>query len=190
MSEKGPNPQEQASIALSIREGDPIAEEQFATYFMGRVFLAIMSRLRNREVARELAQDVILAALCALRNGQVRQPEKLAAFVYGITLNTIKNHQRSEARHPTQVSFGPEMAIPDNPGVMNDPGEVHLMRQALDLLDSSERGILLMTLVEGLKPGEIAQRLGLSSELVRKRKSRAIHKVTEQIRRKMSRNGA
>jgi RNA polymerase sigma-70 factor (ECF subfamily) len=174
---------------LSIREGDPTAEEQFAKYFTGRVFLAIMSRIRNREVARELAQDVIVAALCALRNGHVRQPEKLAAFVYGTTQNTVKNHRRSQARLPTQVPFSPEVAVSDCPDVMDDPGEAHLMRQALGLLDPTDRGILLMTLVEGLRPAEIAQRLGLSPELVRKRKSRAIQKVTKQIRKKMSRKG-
>jgi len=41
-----------------------------------------------------------------------------------------------------------------------------------------------MTLVDGLKPGEIAARTGLTSEVVRKRKSRASKKLQEVIRKR------
>jgi DNA-directed RNA polymerase specialized sigma24 family protein len=47
----------------------------------------------------------------------------------------------------------------------------------------------MRTLVEGEKPGEIAQQLGLSSEVVRQRKSRAVKKVSEYIRSRL-RTGA
>ena len=39
-----------------------------------------------------------------------------------------------------------------------------------------------MTLVDGLKPGEIAAELGLTSEVVRTRKLRAIKKITDFVR--------
>jgi DNA-directed RNA polymerase specialized sigma24 family protein len=44
---------------------------------------------------------------------------------------------------------------------------VTLVRKALERLDSTDRKLLLMLLVEGLKPGAIAARLGLKVELVR-----------------------
>jgi len=58
----------------------------------------------------------------------------------------------------------------------------------LEQLELTDQRILLLTLVEGLKPGDIAQRLNLTSEVVRARKSRAVRKVTETIR-KLSRKG-
>jgi len=51
------------------------------------------------------------------------------------------------------------------------------VRQALAELEPTDREILQMTLVQGLKPGVIAAALGLSSEVVRQRKSRATKKV-------------
>ncbi len=48
---------------------------------------------------------------------------------------------------------------------------VTLVRKALERLDSTDRKLLLMMLVEGLKPGAIAARLGLKVELVRQRNS-------------------
>jgi DNA-directed RNA polymerase specialized sigma24 family protein len=42
--------------------------------------------------------------------------------------------------------------------------------------------VLLLTLVDGLKPREIARRLGLSDEVVRARKSRALKKIIEFVR--------
>jgi DNA-directed RNA polymerase specialized sigma24 family protein len=40
-----------------------------------------------------------------------------------------------------------------------------------------------MTLNEGLNPGEIARRLGLRPDVVRKRKSRAVKKIAERLAR-------
>ena len=56
------------------------------------------------------------------------------------------------------------------------------MRRALAVLDSTDRKILLLTLIEGLKPGEIGARLGLTSEVVRTRKSRALKKAAERVK--------
>jgi RNA polymerase sigma factor (sigma-70 family) len=49
--------------------------------------------------------------------------------------------------------------------------------RALELLNGRDRQILWMSLVEGLKPGEIAARLGVSSTLVRQRKCRALRAI-------------
>jgi RNA polymerase sigma factor (sigma-70 family) len=61
------------------------------------------------------------------------------------------------------------------------------VHQALERLGQEDRNILLMTLVEGCKPGEIAAKLGLSSEVVRTRKVRALKKVTDLIEKRLSR---
>ena len=58
-----------------------------------------------------------------------------------------------------------------------------LVRRALGILDPTDRRILLMTLVEGLKPGEIGVRLGLTSEVVRARKSRALKKTIDRVKK-------
>ena len=78
------------------------------------------------------------------------------------------------------MSF-PKIASPAS----SDPIEIAereaLVRRALDRLDRTDREILLRTLIEGEKPGVIAEALGLSPEMVRQRKSRAIKKVRDLV---------
>jgi RNA polymerase sigma factor (sigma-70 family) len=56
------------------------------------------------------------------------------------------------------------------------------LRSALDEMGRDDRQVLMLTLVEGLKSGEIADRLGLSPDVVRTRKARAIKRLTERLK--------
>jgi RNA polymerase sigma factor (sigma-70 family) len=171
-----------ARLAQRIRDGDPAAEEELVRQFGERVRVFVAMRLHDRETARDLGQEIMIGVLTALRLGQLREPERLAAFVYGIARNLVNNHVRSGRAHPSEP-IGPELpAAPRDPVEELETGRrQELLRGALARLNRAERGILLLTLVDGLKPGEIAYRLGLSAEVVRVRKSRALRKVIERI---------
>jgi RNA polymerase sigma factor (sigma-70 family) len=52
-----------------------------------------------------------------------------------------------------------------------------LALKALALLNVRDRQILQLSLVEGLKPGEIAAKLGISAVLARQRKCRALRAI-------------
>lgn len=179
-------PAEQAALTERIRKGDESAEEQFVQIFRERIFVMLLARTRDAESSRELTQEVLAAVLRALRNGRVQQPERLAAFVHGTAQNLVNNYLRGRAQRPQEVPLRPDLAVTTPCSGIEASERLSLVRQALERLDATDRRILLMTLVEGLKPGEIAQELGLKAELVRQRKSRAIKKVIERLR-KMSR---
>jgi DNA-directed RNA polymerase specialized sigma24 family protein len=51
----------------------------------------------------------------------------------------------------------------------------------MDGINPVDRAILGLTLVDGMKPGEIARRLDMKPELVRKRKSRAVRRIRDVI---------
>jgi DNA-directed RNA polymerase specialized sigma24 family protein len=53
-------------------------------------------------------------------------------------------------------------------------------------LDGPDREILRLFLVDGAEPSAIGARLGLSAEAVRQRKCRAIRRVREEVRRRIS----
>jgi DNA-directed RNA polymerase specialized sigma24 family protein len=59
----------------------------------------------------------------------------------------------------------------------------NLAMSAISSLDPLDRSILQMTLVDGLKPGVIAQRLRLNPDVVRQRKLRATRRVIDFVRR-------
>lgn len=174
-------------LAQRVRVGDSSAEEELSAHFHPRTLAMAVVRLRDPETAREIAQESLLAVLMALRQGKLREPEKLPGFVSGTVRNLINNHFRSLQQQPDPVALDPDIPSSVNLATEAELQEQRrIVREALGRIDSRDRVILLLTLVEGMNPREIAPRLGLSVENVRTRKMRAIRQVTEELQ-KMSR---
>jgi DNA-directed RNA polymerase specialized sigma24 family protein len=70
-----------ASLVSRIRDGDRAAEEELGNTYRRGVLLICHVRTRDREAARDLAQEIFIAVLRALRQEQLRDAEKLAAFI-------------------------------------------------------------------------------------------------------------
>ena len=175
-------------ISERIRGGDSYAEEELVRHFGDRVRVFATMRTRDRDVSRDLGQEVMINVLTALRQGQLREPEHLAAFVYGTARNVVNNYLRVGRQRPTEPLPADLAAVTASPADDFDTRQRReLVRKALARLNRTDRGVLLLTLVDGLKPGQIADRLGLTSEAVRTRKSRALKRVTERIA-ELSRN--
>ena len=170
-----------ARVAERIREGDASAEEELFRQFSDRIRVFVSMRTRDPELARDLAQDIMVHVLNGLRRGLLREPDRVGAFVYGTARNVVNNHFRLGRRESEELPL--ELAA-DTPGPADQfeaKQRQGLMRKALARLDRGDSRILLMTLVDGLKSGEIASRLGLSSEVVRARKSRALKRIVERV---------
>ena len=181
-------PDAQTALAAGIRGREAAAEREFVALFERRIRIMLEVRLRDREAARDLTQDTLIAALEAVRSGQLREPERLVAFVYGIARNVANNHGRRRGSEPEPEPLTDDMATADAEAEMLERAQRSLALRAMEGLGADERRILRMTLVEGLKPGEIAARLGLGVDVVRTRKSRALRKVMAEIQR-LSRTG-
>jgi len=175
------------SLAERIRQGDSAAETELVHQFGQRIFVMIFVRTRDREAARDLVQDVLLAAIIALRKGQLLDQEKLAAFVHGTARNLINNHLRGQAQKPQFEDLREDLAKVDSSNEIEDAERARLVEETLEGMRRQDREILQMTLVEGKKPGEIAASLGLTAEVVRTRKLRASRKIAELLEKKMSR---
>jgi RNA polymerase sigma-70 factor (ECF subfamily) len=175
------------SLAERIRQGDASAETELVHEFSHRIFVMGVVRTHDREAARELVQDVLMAVIGALRKGQLQDADKLAAFVHGTARNLINNQLRSQSQRPPMEPLPEDLAQAWSADQLEDAERMRLVQQALERLGQEDRKILWMTLVQGHKPGEIAAALGLTSEVVRTRKMRAVKKVADFIRKKMSR---
>ncbi len=175
------------SLNERIRQGDALAETELVHEFSHRIFVMGVVRTHDREAARELVQDVLMAVIGALRKGQLQNADKLAAFVHGTARNLINNQLRSQSHRPPLEPLPEDLAQGCSAERLEDAERTRLVHQALESLGQEDRNILLMTLVEGRKPAEIAAALGLTSEVVRTRKLRAVKKVADLIRKKLSR---
>jgi len=176
--------QENERLVRAIAEGDEEAERTFAIRYLRPVRAMLLARSRNPDLSSDLQQDVMIEAICALRRGQLREPAKLTAFVVAITRNVLNNHFRSSGRRPEPLEL-PEN-LPDLSStadkVEDEERETQAMG-AIESLDPIDRRILQMTLVDGLKPGIIAQKLQINPDVVRQRKLRATRRVIEFVRK-------
>ena len=170
------------ALAERIRSGDSTAEADLVRQFAQRIFVMACVRTRDREASRDLVQDVLLAVICSLRKGQLQDAEKLEAFVHGTARNLINNHFRGKSQRPIEEPITDDFAQTGFEAQVEDAQRLRLVRRAMGQMAPDETRILLMTLVEGLKPGEIATELGLTPEVVRTRKLRAMRKIAELIR--------
>ena len=181
------------SLVRRIERGDGTAETELAREFHQRVLTAASVRLNGSDAAEDIAQETLAAVLQALRAGALREPEKLPGFVLGIARNLINNHCRLEARRRgvvADVDELPERAAPADAegGAAFDEERRALVRQALAHLKPVDRRIVMLTLVEGMSPREIAPVVGLEPDLVRTRKTRAVRAIGRAIE-KLTRKG-
>lgn len=182
---------EKEQLVAAIVGGDREAERTFALRYLGPVRAMLVARSRNPDLAGDLLQDVMIEAICALRRGQLREPPKLSSFVIAIARNVLNSHFRGEVRRPVSLALPdnlPDLASNAN-GVEDQEREMLALR-AIASLEPLDQSILQMTLVDGLKPGVIAERLRLNPEVVRQRKLRATRRVIEFVRRQSQTDSA
>jgi RNA polymerase sigma factor (sigma-70 family) len=165
------------ALAQRIMKGDRAAEAELVGLYCDCVFAMALSRTRNRDAARELMDDVLMAVITALRHGSVRNTAQLGGFVRGTAANIINGYIRAARRAPRTVSLSPDAAGNDPTDEYERQDRRDLAFEALALLNARDRQILQLSLLEGLKPAEIAARLGTSSVLVRQRKCRALRAI-------------
>jgi RNA polymerase sigma factor (sigma-70 family) len=171
-------------LARRITAGDADAEAELARWFHARIRLIAFARLHGSDAADDVAQDVIVAVLEALRAGRVRDPDHLPAFVVGIANNLINSRHRAatQGREVQSQRLDPPSPADSVVTELDFAERRALVRAALAQLGSVDRMILILSMVDGLKPREIAPRVGLTADVVRTRKTRAVKALTEAVR--------
>jgi len=172
---------EQALLAERISGGDPAAEARLADLFYQRIWAMMLARTHDRDIARDLAHDSFIVVINVLRAGQLRNGDRLAAFVWGTARNIVNNHFRSTGRRPTTEPIPPDHAATEDPDPVEEHQRSRQIHAAVAELSPLDRKIILLTLVDGMKPGEIGAQLGLSDEVVRARKSRALKRIVNHV---------
>jgi len=178
-----------AELARLIQARDAGSEEELVRLFYPHLRAMAASRLGDQESARDIAQEALWAVVSALRQGQLREPEKLPAFVVGTGRNLINNFVRNRAKQPAPLTLGFDEAIIPSPdsgqgeSALEKEERTDVVLRALEELKELDRTILFLTLSEGLKPQEIALETGLKPEVVRVRKSRALRRLRGEFKR-------
>jgi RNA polymerase sigma-70 factor (ECF subfamily) len=132
--------------------------------------------LGGSDAVDDVVQEVMSRTARALREGRVRERDRVAAFARGIARNVIVDVIRERSRLASLANADATLADP-GPNALETLVTAEERRRlvaAIERLSHRDRELLRLAYYEGLTPAEIAERLGLRHDLVRKRKSRAV----------------
>ena len=134
-----------AELVLQIGSGGGReAEAELFRRMAPRVRLYGLRHLRNEQAAEDLAQQVLITTLEALRAGRLREPEKLASFVLGTCRMTVLDLRRGAQRKERLLEqFGAGLLAPLQPSLpLLDHGQ---LTRCVQGLKERERTVVVMT---------------------------------------------
>ncbi len=144
--------------------------------------LVALRLLSDAEAAEEVVQETLARGLEALEDGRLNDSDKLGAYFRGICHHVIVDTIRARQR-TTSLDALPE-TTDGNPS--SDALHTLISREqkervvrALKELSPTSRECLRLIFYEGLKPAEVAARLGEPGPRIRKRRSRALQRLRE-----------
>lgn len=164
---------------LDARPGrDVDAETELGRRMAPRVRLYGLRHLRDDHAAADLAQQVLMMTLERLRAGRLREPDRLASFIFGMCRRVVLDQRRARARHARILS-----AFADDVPVVDPSGSPRLdharLLACLERLPERERSILVMTFYDDQPASGVAAELGLSEGNVRVIRHRGLKRLRD-----------
>jgi len=153
-----------ADLTQAARRGSEAAFAALFERFQTPIVNYLYRLMDDWEVANDLAQDTFLKAYSALPNTDASL--QISPWLYRIATNTALDSLRRRKRI-TWVPFKIEM---EPPAPQSDPAPRHAesdaIQKALAQVPADMRTCLVLNMYQGLSYKEIADALGISSNLV------------------------
>ena len=182
------------------KDGDESAINQLWTVYGARVHwimrLRMGKELRSKLESMDLAQDAVLSALTDIENFTYKNEGDFLRWLSTIAENRLRDNldklhaDKRDIRKEIRLGrHGPNTASEDvrspipieatTPSViMSRKEELEKLERAIDKLRPEYKEVIVLTKIEGLSYDEIADKLGKSSESVRKLVSRSMAALT------------
>lgn len=157
---------DEQELSRRLRRGDSSAfDVVFARYSRPLLRIAWL-KTGDYEEAGDAVQD----ALLVLWRRRAEVPEhSMFPWLVGVLTLVIRNRERTRRRHPT-VSLGEFEEVVSANGMSEERRDALLdVIRSLDRLTELDRRIILYCAVEDLTYEEAGERVGLSSQAIRKR---------------------
>ncbi len=156
---------------------DREAEAELFRRMAPRIRLYGLRHLRDEHAADDLAQQVLITTLEALRAGRLREPEKLASFVLGTCRMTVLNLRRGTERKARLLEqYAVELPVAAQPAITLDR---ELLQRCVQGLKERERTVVVMSFYDEETGADVAGFLGVSEANVRVIRHRAIRQLRE-----------
>lgn len=171
--------EEDGALLRAVAEaGDREAFRRLFDRYYPRVFVFVLRRVRDEELASEIASDVFLEVWSSAAS--FRGDSKISSWIFGIgrfkCLEAIRSRNRlkrsrvisTEDEVMTQIPGGPAQATR-----LDARDELARVAVALGRVPKDQREALEWTVVEGRSLDEVARRQNVSRDTVKTRVSRA-----------------
>ena len=175
---------DEPALVARLRAGEESAFEQLVRLNSGRLLATARRLLRNEEDARDAVQSAFIRAFQSL--GRFREESRLSTWLHRILVNEALMKLRS--RKPDEESIDDLL-----PSFLEDGHQVRetvdwsdladkaleraetvaLVDRLIEQLPESYRTVLVLRDIEGMSNAEIAEMLGISTNLVKVRLHRA-----------------
>jgi RNA polymerase sigma-70 factor (ECF subfamily) len=169
-----------ALLARKIAAGeDRDAEAALCRRWFPRIRAFGRLRLGSAEAAADLAQEVLVVVIRALREGRVAEPERLGAYVTGVSRNLAKDWKAAERRRTALLDrFGPTWFESVTPAPRIEQAR---LSDCLGKLTPRDRAVVVLTYYAGADGDAIGKDLGMSESNVRVTRFRALKQLSECI---------
>ena len=173
-------------LLARCRQGDPLAWEGLVRRFQARIFGFALHYMRDREEARDVAQEIFVKLYQGL--GGVRDGAAFMPWMLRLSRNCCIDRIRVRGSRPQNTTVGvdvPEnLASPDaSPEeTLLEGARRALLYRAMGTLSSTNREILLLKDVQQLQLDEIAGLLGVPLGTVKSRSNRARLELAKAVR--------
>jgi RNA polymerase sigma-70 factor, ECF subfamily len=162
-------------VALAGPQADREAEAELCQRLAPRVRLYGLRHLGNEAAAADLMQQTMLLMIERLRAGALREPERLASFVFGICRMLLLDLRRGQTRRDRLLEAYGEALLPPEPPAPNLDHE--RLARCLERLPERERTVLLLTFYDDMTAEALAREMGLSPTNVRVIRHRGLERL-------------
>jgi RNA polymerase sigma factor (sigma-70 family) len=178
-------PQNDAELVVASLSGDRDAFGQIVSRYQSLVCSLAYSATGSLSQSEDLAQDTFVTVWKQLR--ELREPEKLRAWICGIARNLIHNFLRKEGREPShraepldQISEGPSPEpLPVDHTISKE--EAAILWRSLEKIPEVYREPLILFYREHQSVEAVAAKLDLTEDAAKQRLSRGRKLLQEQF---------
>ena len=154
-----------------LREGDFRTQEHFVAYFSELIQLKLRSRLHSPQAIEDVRQETFARVFAALRKeGRIRQPERLGAFVNSLCNNVLLEHYRASQRD-TSLEDEEDQDFPakdaDIFGTVAAKQMGEKIREILEELPERDRRLLREIFIEERDKDDVCRDFGVDRDYLR-----------------------
>lgn len=160
-----------AEYVTKLSAGDQATQDHFVRYFTELLHLKLRSRLKSPQAIEDVRQETFARVFSSLRReGALRQPDRLGAFVNTVCNNVLLEHYRASSRSDSLDDEGQVEPLATGMNALDAVTQKQLqqkVREVLVDLPPRERALLKAVFLDERDRDEVCREFGVDREYLR-----------------------